>query len=138
MLIKIKSLLFVISLLLNAFFILIFIAGSMSQTSRFSFPSPKDDNFAAAMIVTIPRNVTSAFNSVEINMSPGDVVLMQFSVFSHGNQANLLINAIYDPGIISVIQTGYGIEITALSSGSTLMQALTNDGIRDLALIYVD
>ena len=138
MLIKIKSLLLTVSLLFNAVFIILLIVSSMSQVSRFSFPAPDNDRIAAAMIVTFPRHGASSFNSVEIFMIPGETSFLQFSVISNNNQANLLINALYDPDIISVTQTGYGIEIIALSKGTTLMQTVTNDGIKDLALIIVE
>jgi hypothetical protein len=136
--IKIKSILLILSLLINAFFFTIIILGSFSKTSRFSFPSA-GDHIAAASIVSFPSNTHSVlFNSIEIIMSPQEKIFYQFSLFSEGSQSNLLLSPLYDPYVVSVVQTGYGLEITALSEGSTVIQTLTNDGIRDIALIFVE
>ena len=132
-----KSAAFFLSLLFNAFFIFILAAGSFSKTSSFSFPAPSTESIAAAFIVSFPASASSSFKAAEISLAPGESALIQFSVFSDGSQANLLVNAVYDPQIVSVVQTGYGAEITALASGSTLLQAFTNNGVRDLAWIFV-
>jgi len=134
---KIRSVLFGLSLFLNGFFILMFVFASLSKTSNISFQSPGDGYITAAAVVSFPRNGEAVFQLIEISLNTGEKAFLQFSVVSDRKQGNMLLNALYDPEIIGVSHTGYCIEITALSRGSTLMQILSNDGIKDIALIRV-
>jgi len=135
--IHLKSILFAVSLIFNVIFILLFVFASRIKTAHFSFPAPVDGSSTAAALISIPSGGTAVFDLVEITLAPRDEAFLQFSVISSGAQSNLIINALYDPDIISLTQTGYGIEITALRPGSTLMQTLTTNGIKDVALIIV-
>jgi hypothetical protein len=135
--IKIKPLLFALSLFLNAAVILLVILSGFSKTSTFSFFKP-DDYITAASVVSVPKAQSAAVELITVNIKPLDKAYLQFSVISeHNKQANLLFNALYDPNVISVAQTGFGMEITALREGSTLIQTLTNDGIKDVAQVIV-
>jgi len=136
--INVKSLVLGVSICFNAVFILLIILGLITKSASFSFPYPSDDETAMAVISSFPKSGSAAFNVVELNIPIKQKASIQYSVFSGGKQANLLINALYDPDIISVAQTGYGITITALSKGATIMQTMTNDGIKDLAYITVE
>ena len=136
--IKIKTIILSISLFLNVVILLLFLLASMQNVSTLSFPAPDDGFLTAAAIVSFPQGGSAVFNLIEINLPPMEIFLLQFSMVSNNSQANLLVNAIFDPNIISVAQTGHGLEITALREGYTLMQAFTNDGIRDIALITVE
>jgi hypothetical protein len=129
--------LFVFSLILNALFTSVFVMASFSKSSSLYYQTPQDDYTAAAAVVSFPSGGGAVFDLVTISLKPGEKVFLQFSFVSAKRQANLLVNALYDPGIISVSHTGYGMEITALSGGETLMQAVTNDGIKNVALIRV-
>jgi hypothetical protein len=135
--IKIKSLLFGLSLFLNAVFILLVILAGFSKTSTFSFFRP-DGYLTAAAVVSVPKTQSSAVELITINISPREKAYLQFSVVSgQGKQGNMLFNALYDPNVISVVQTGFGMEITALREGSVLIQTLTNDGIKNIAQVNV-
>jgi len=134
---KIKSILFGLSLFLNGFFILLFVFASQVKTSNISYFSPGDGYITAAAVVSFPHNGEAVFQLIEISLNTGEKAFLQFSIVSDRKQGNMLLNALYDPEIISVSHTGYCIEITALSQGSTLMQILSNDGIKDIALIRV-
>ncbi len=50
----------------------------------------------------------------------------------------MLATPLFDPEFISVRQTPLGLEITAIASGSTLIQTLTQDGIKDLSRIIIN
>ena len=135
--IKFKSVIFVFSLIFNALFISVLITASFSKNNNISYYFPDDKLFTAAAVVSLPSDGSAVFESIEISLKPVQKAYLQYAVISSNNQSNLLINAIYDPDIISVIHTGYGIEITALQTGVTLMQTFTNDGLKDIALIIV-
>jgi hypothetical protein len=134
---KIKSGFFVFSLILNGLFISVFVTASFSKSSSLYYQTPQDDYTAAAAVVSFPSGAEAVFELVTISLKPGEKVFLQFSFVSSQKQKNLLINSLYDPGVISVSHTGYGVEIAALSEGETLMQTVTNDGIKNVALIKV-
>jgi len=132
-----KSIFCAVSLIFNVIFILLFVFASGIKTAHFSFPAPVDGSSTAAALISVPPGGTAVFDLVEITLAPREEAFLQFSVISQGAQSNLIINALYDPAIISLTPTGYGIAITALRPGSTLMQAVTTNGIKDVALIIV-
>jgi len=135
--IKIKSVIFVLSLFVNAVFILLFIMSGFSKTSSFSFFNP-DNYLTAAAVVSVPKSASASVELITINIKPQDKAYIQFSVISSDRkQGNLIFTPLYDPDIINTTQTGLGLEITALKEGSTLMQTLSNDGIKNVALITV-
>jgi len=134
-----KSGLFVFSLILNGIFISMFILASFSKSSSLYYQSVQDDYTTAAAVVSLPSKSETVFELITISLKPSEKAYLQFSFVSSGKQqANLLINSLYDPEIISISQTGYGIEIYALHEGETLMQTVTNDGIKNIALIRVE
>jgi len=135
--IKIMPVLFGASLFFNAAFALLLATASLSKASHISFYDPKGGYVSSAAVASAPSTGEIAFNTVEIALRRGEKAYLQFSAFSGGKQGNILVNALYDTGVISVSQTGYGIEITALAEGSTLMQYLSNGGFKDLALVTV-
>jgi hypothetical protein len=138
--ISLKNVLFGISIFINVFFISMTILGSITgaKVSRISIPSMENGYITAAAVVGFPSSASATFNLIEIKMARSDTAFIQFSFYSDGSQGNMLINALYDPRIISVTQTGYGLEITALASGNTLMQTVTNEGIKDIAFVTVN
>jgi len=134
---KIKPVFFIISLVLNVIFIFFLVLALTSKTSSFSFFDPGNGYVTSAAVVSAPPTGEVVFDLIEFTMTPGDKTFLQYSYLFAGKQGNLLVNALYDYDIISVTHTGYGLEITALSPGSTVMQTLTNDGIKNVALVTV-
>jgi len=135
--IKVKSLLFGLSLFLNVSFVLLFIMSGFSKTSSFSFFNP-DNYITAAAVVSVPKTKSASVELIDINICPGEKAYLQFSVISGKNkQGNVLFNALYDPNVVSIVQTGLGLEITALRIGSTLIQTLANDGIKNIANVTI-
>jgi len=136
---KFTSGLFVFSLILNSIFISMFIMAALSKSSSLYYQSVQDDYTTAAAVISLPVKSEAAFELITIALKPSEKAYLQFSFVSSGKrQANLLINSLYDPEIVSITQTGYGIEIHALHEGETLMQTVTNDGIKNVALIRVE
>jgi hypothetical protein len=136
--IKLKSLLFGLSLFVNALFIFLIILSSFSKYSRLSYYPPDEGLVTAATVINFPKDSNAVFENFELTLKPGQYAYLQYSVIlSDNKQSNMLINAIYDPDVITVFHSGFGIEILALSEGSTLMQTLTNDGVKNIASINV-
>jgi hypothetical protein len=138
---KIKTLLLFPSITLNLLFILALIFSLSGNTASLSFHDPGTADrpaVTAALIVAFPRDSgTVAFNAVDITLETGRTASLQFSALTDRRQANWLITALYDHRLISVSPTGFGILITALSPGETLMRALTDDGFKDIARVRV-
>ena len=135
--IKIKSLIFAFSLFLNSLFILLFVLASFSRTSHISFFSMGDQYITTAAITSIPYGAHASIEFIDITLRPGERAFLQFAIVSSAGRGNLLITPLFDPHIVNVTQTGAGIEITALSYGTTVLQTLTNDGIRNIARVNV-
>jgi hypothetical protein len=136
--INLKSFLFGLSVFVNCLFILLFVFASVSSSDRknISFEAP-DGYITGATIISVPSGAMAVFSPVEVSMKTREKIVIQYSFFASNKQGNMLINAIYDPDIISVSYTGAVIEIYARSAGTTMMQDLTVDGIMDVALITV-
>lgn len=135
---KIKSIILIVSLVINGLVIFILISSSFSNNSFISFPKPNDNYYSAAVIFTIPNDKPAIFNPIEIDLHINDKFYIQYSIFDNGKQGNIYLSALYDPEIISVVNIpGFGIEITALKQGQTLMQSISSSGITDIANISV-
>jgi hypothetical protein len=136
--IKLKTLFLIVSLLFNGLVVIALIstAASKSKTTSLSFPAMENGYLAAATVVITPTS-SVVFNPVEIDLKPTQKTFLQYSVVTANKQANMIVSALYDPQIIAIEYTGSGIAITALHEGETLMQYISNDGIKDLARITV-
>jgi hypothetical protein len=140
---KLKTVFLFVSIALNLVFIFIFFMTLLfSQgTSSLSFYDPGEGSrpfVTAAAIVTFPSDSGSVvFEAVEITLKKGESAALQFSAVAGRRQANWLISALYDHGIITTKETGYGVLITALGEGETAMQTLTGEGIKDMAFVKV-
>jgi hypothetical protein len=134
-----KKVLFGASLVLNGLFILFFCFALTRRTASVSFYEPPGppDRLTAAALATVPGSGSVVFTTVELAMKTGESAALQISAVTGGRQSNLLINALYDHRVISVQHTGFGMLITALESGETVMQALDESGFRDIARITV-
>jgi len=134
-----KTFIFRFSLLFNLIILLMLGFSSFQKNTRLSCAYTKDDTVTIASIVNFPKEGKAGFEFLELTLKPKQKAFLQYSIVSSDQkQANLLINALYDPSIIKVTNTGLGIEILALSGGSTLMQMVTNDGIKNIANITVE
>ena len=135
---NVKSVVLCVSLAVNVLFLCFIFLALSQKTSSLSFYDPGDRYFHAAAVAGVPEDSTAVlFNAVEITLRPGQTASLQFSAVSSRRQANFLIQALYDHTVIAVSHTGFGILITALAPGETVMQSLWEDGFRDLARVRV-
>ena len=136
---KFKTILLIVSLAFNGLVIafMAVTAASSPKVSLFSFPAAGDGYAASAAIAVLPDSCALVFNPVEIALRPGQKAFLQYSVLISRKQADIFVNALYDPQIISVEHAGAGISVTALREGEALMQYISNDGIKDLCRVTV-
>jgi len=136
---NLKTLFFGLSLFFNFTFILLMVVSSFIKNTRIVCAYTNNNTLTAASIVNFPKDGKANFELLELTLKPKQKAVLQYSIISQDNkQSNLLITALYDPTIIKVTNTGLGIEIYALSEGSTLMQTVTNNGIKNIANITVE
>jgi len=137
--INFKQIVFALSLFLNVIIIALLVFSSSRKKSNVSCFPIDDDSLIAASVISFPKEGSAVFDSFELSLKPGQTARLQYSIVSSDRgQANFIINAIYDPSVISVSNDGFGVEIKALSEGRTLMQSLTIDGVKNIALITVE
>ena len=139
---KIKKIVFMfgVSIFVNIIFISFFSLALSANTASLAYLNLDDRDspyLTAAAIISVPDSGVVIFDVVSITMKRGEKAALQFSMVSRRKQANWLINALYDHDIIAVEQSGYGVLITALREGETVMQTPTEDGIRDIVRITV-
>jgi len=138
--IKLKTMVFIVSLIFNGLIIitLVITAASKLNVASLSFPAVEDGYTAAAAVVVAPASSNLVFIPVESTLNPGEKIFLQYAVVTAANkQINIGINALYDPQIVAIEYTGSGIAITALREGETLLQYIANDGIKNLIRITV-
>jgi len=137
--INFKTFIFSLSLLFNAVFVFLLALSSFSKNSRISCFYTDENSITAACVVNFPRDGKVVFDNLELSLKPGQKAFLQFSVLSSDQkQSNFLVNALFDPSVVSVSPSGFGVEIFALAEGETLMQAVTNDGIKNIAAVRVE
>jgi len=136
---NVKSFIFAVSLFFNLIITALMVFSSFQKNSKIICSYADENSITAASVVTFPKDGRANFDNLELSLKPGQKAILQYAVvFPAQKQANLLINALYDPSVISVRNTGLGVEILALAEGSTLMQALTNDGVKNIANVTVE
>jgi hypothetical protein len=135
---KTKNALLTVSLALNALFLAFIVPALLVKTASVVFQDPGDGGVTAAAIATVPADGGAAvFNAAEITLKQGSSARYQFSLLSGGKQANWLMDTLYDHALIAVKPDGYGLLISALAPGETVMQTLTGEGIRDFLHVRV-
>ena len=136
-----KTVCFVMSGALNVLFILLIILSLAQKTASLAFYDLDEDGqhcLTAAVVASVPAESPQVvFNAVELTIRKGQTAALQFSAVLRGRQVNWLISALYDHDLIEIRQTGFGIRITALREGVTVLQTVSEDGIRDLARVAV-
>jgi hypothetical protein len=137
---KLTKTLFVFSIVLNALFVIFLFSALGKKIASFAFYNIEKDGglyTSAAAIVSVPRAGSIIFGPLEITLTKGSKAAVQFSIIADKNQMNIINDSLYDHGVISVEKTGYGIIIHARGAGETVMQFLSDDGIKDFARVIV-
>jgi len=133
----VKSIVLGVSIAVNALCAAMIILALSARPASISFTRMDDTSVAAAAVVVVPPSAPVVFNPVEITLKPGEQAALQFSFVSGGRQSNYLLTSLYDRDLIAVEPSGFGILITALAQGETLMQTLSSEGIIDIANIRI-
>lgn len=139
---KIHVVMFTVSALFNLAFLsaMFFTARDKPQAIRFSdFEKATGlSGDTAACIIQAPRqNAAVSFGTAEITLKAGDACCLQYSFFRDGSQLNISPDPLYDHEIVSVEKSGYGMIIRAVSPGQCLLQAVSADGIKNIAVVTV-
>jgi hypothetical protein len=135
---KAKTVLLTASLVLNALFLAFLLPALFVKTASVAFDAPGEGRITAAAVASVPKDGGSVtFNAAEITLRRGTSARYQFSILAGGKQANWPANALYDRGIVAVRPDGYGLLISALAPGETVLQTLTGEGIRDYIHVRV-
>ena len=137
--VKIKTVILIISLALNALFAML-AAGALRSKPAVQTLSffQMEGSIVAAMVVSVPLETGGiVFNPAEIVLRKGESATLQISSVSGGMQANWIIQALYDRSVVSVSPNATGITITAIEIGECPLQTLASEGITDVALIKV-
>ena len=142
-----KKIIFIISIVFNILIILLFSLMSVSPSPiRFTLPSFTQRYLHSALIVSVPwhnNDPDVTFGPVEIVLKKGAVAALQFSMIrdnpssKDSNQTNMAIEPLYDPGVVKIEPTGYGIYIYAIKAGETTLQVFSGGSFRDIARILV-
>ena len=139
MMINVKTIILIISVLGNALSIALVVSAVTSPRAAFiSFSTPAQMSVTAAMVVSVPFDAGYVnFNPVEMTLRVGQSASLQISSVIAGQQANWIIQALYDRSILSISPNPQGITITAIAPGECVIQTLAGDGITDVAFIQV-
>lgn len=141
---KIKLILAILSIVITVINIIIFLllfifSKNAKNNTSLSFYKPEisEKLFTSATLVSVPNNSTVIWNPLEVNLNVGENIYYQISSAFEREQSNYLLTPLYDHKIININPTGFGIQITALKPGDTVIQVLTNNGIKDLIYLTV-
>lgn len=145
--VPVKRIIFVLSLVFNIFVILLFTLVSLSPSPlHFTLSSFTHRYLHSALIVSVPwqdNDTYVVFSPVEIALKKGSLASLQFSMIRENPaekkaiQTNLAIEPLYDPAVIKIEPTGYGLYIYAMKEGETTLQIFSSGGFRDIARILV-
>lgn len=133
-----KKIVFIVSILLNFFFLLLFLFGLAGATSSFAFLNHGGGYFNSAFIVSSPLDSSDVnFGPVDIVLNLGSTVYLQFSVIRDGKQSNMAIEPLYDHSVIDVGQSGFGLVIKGVNPGEAVLQLFSPSGFKDIANVTV-
>jgi hypothetical protein len=140
-----KKIVFAVSVVFNIIVILLFALVSISPTPlHFSFGSFSQRYLHSALILSVPADGADVnFGPVEFFLKKGSVAALQLSVIRDNPldrkpyQSNLALEPLYDPSVISIEPSGYGLFITGRQPGETSVQIFSGGSFRDIAHIVV-
>jgi len=144
-----KKIIFSISVFFNALFFSLVLLPALSagkiQAVRFPAAIGKASPYLhSALILSVPaKGADVAFGPVEFLLKKGSVAALQLSVVrdspldKSAYQSNLALEPLYDPSVISIEPSGYGLFITGREAGETAVQIFSGGSFRDLAHITV-
>ena len=135
-----KKIVFVVSIALNALFILLLMLlfGLGGGTSSFTLLEYGAGYLNSAFIVSVPlEDADLNFGPVDIALRLGDKAYLQFSALSGGRQSSLAMDPLYDHGVISVDQSAFGLAVRGINPGEAVLQLFSPTGFKDIAHVTV-
>jgi hypothetical protein len=132
----------VLSLVVNGLFVALFALALNAKTAALSFmnlDAPEEPFVTSAVVVSFPaRSGPVVFGPVDISLKQGEHAALQFSAVVDKRQSNFIVTALYDHSVIQITETGFGVLLTAVNTGETVLQILSENGFRDIAVITVE
>jgi hypothetical protein len=97
------------------------------------------DYVTSAAVVSMPHDGRSetSFGVIELDLVAGSRAHLQYSVTRGREQSNWQLVYLYDPDVVSIEYTISGVLIHAKAEGESLLQIVTQDGIKTVALVRV-
>jgi hypothetical protein len=142
-----KKIIFVISVVFNILVILFFALVSLSPAPlHFTLGVFSQRYLHSALIVSVPwhdNDPNIVFGPVDVTLKKGALASLQLSMIRDNPaekkklQTNLAIEPLYDPAVIKIEPSGYGIFIYALNPGETTLQIFSGGSFRDVARVFV-
>jgi hypothetical protein len=107
------------------------------QAVRFPIFDVDSTIITSAVVVRASAASSIEYGTITIELHKNDTAYLQFSSLENNMQRDWRVMYLYDAANIQVTETGYGIQINALRSGETFLQALVGDDIKNVALIKI-
>jgi len=139
---KKQRILFIVSIVFNIVFILfttvVFLLSRNMGAVTFLELTHVPFNHSA-FIVSVPAGAEMPFfGAADVLLRRGDVVTLQLSTIMGSRQFNQTIEPLFDPSILRIQPTGYGVLIEAVNTGESTVQVFSAlFGFRDLLKVYV-
>jgi hypothetical protein len=144
---KIVLVLFIVSLVFNVLVAAALVSAARIKPRYISYNDISDsgsggsggDYIASAAIVSTPYDGWSeiSFGVIELGLVAGSKAHLQYSVMRGREQSNWQLLYLYDPDVVSIEYTISGVLISAKAEGEALLQIVTQDGIKTVALVRV-
>jgi hypothetical protein len=144
-----KKIFFVISVIFNILFILFLLltvlqVGNTQKINFFLMGTKTRHYLHSALILSVPAEDADVnFGPVEFTLKKDSVASLQFSLIrdnpndKRAFQSNIALEPLYDPSVISIEPSGFGLLIIGQGTGESTIQIFSNGSFRDIAHITV-
>jgi len=135
-----RKIILLFSIALNVLFILFAVLASTASVTSFAFLSldTREEPYTqSAFIVSVPQGSELSFGPARFSLREGAEAAIQFAVIRYGIQSNMAIEPLFDHSVVAARPTGFGLLITGVSPGETVLQVFSPSGFRDIANIVV-
>lgn len=133
----VKKIIFIVSIVLNVLFLLFLLLSLSGATSSFLLLNYGNGYINSAFIVSIPYDSDLSFGPVKIALRLGSSAYLQFAALRDGRQSNMSMEPLYDPYVVEVNQSGFGLVIRGVNPGEAVLQLFSPSGFKDIAYVTV-
>jgi hypothetical protein len=139
---KIVLALFVVSLVFNVLALVVLVSAARVRARYISYnerSGSDNDYITSAAVVTMPHDGKSetSFGVIELDLVAGSKAHLQYSVMQGLQQSNWQLRYLYDYEVINIEYTLSGVLISAKAEGEASLQIVTQEGIKNVALVRV-